>query len=88
MLLSLLQIIHSGQVHSLKQLAQQLDVSKALLKGMIDQLVRMGYLRQVKADCLGTCTGCRESSMCKTSDSPRLWALTEAGEKASQLGTG
>ncbi len=87
MLVEILQTIHSGRIRNLRELAQQLDTSEALLEGMIDQLVRMGYLRPVKADCLGACSGCAESSMCKTTDSGRLWTLTEAGERVAQLGT-
>jgi hypothetical protein len=87
MLLKLLQIIHSGHVRGVKQLAQQLDVSEALLEGMVDQLVRMGYLRPVEADCLAACNGCPESAMCKPVGSGRLWTLTEDGERIAQLPT-
>jgi hypothetical protein len=87
MLLKLLQILHSGDVHSLRQLAEQLEVSEALLEGMIGQLVRMGYLSPVKADCPGVCNGCPESTVCSVPGSGRVWTLTEAGRRIAQLGT-
>jgi hypothetical protein len=87
MLLRLLRIIDSGSVHSLQQLAQQLDVSEPLLQAMIDQLVQMGYLRPLEADCLGACNGCPESSICRIAGSGRVWALTEAGERIARLAT-
>jgi hypothetical protein len=84
MLHKLLRIVCSGGVHSLRQLAGQLDVSVALLETMIDNLARMGYLNPVKAECAGNCNGCPVAGACGIAGSGRMWALTEAGKKVVQ----
>ncbi len=84
MLHKLLHIIQSGNVHSLKQLAQRLDVSQALLESMIDELVRMGYLKALEATCTNGCDGCPVASTCSIGGSGRIWALTEAGQRMVQ----
>jgi len=84
MLHKLLHIIRSGSVHSLRQLAQRLDVSQALLESMIDELVRMGYLRPIQADCGESCSSCPMSSSCGIGGSGRMWVLTEAGQRMVQ----
>jgi len=84
MLHKLLHIIRSANVHSLKQLAQQLDVSQTLLESMIDELVRMGYLRPIQAGCDESCSSCPMSSSCGIGSSGRMWVLTEAGQRMVQ----
>lgn len=84
MLHQLLQIIASGSVHTLKQLALQLDVSEALLDSMMDELVRRGYLRLVSATCCGDCGHCPMSSTCAVGSPGRVWVLTQAGQKIVQ----
>lgn len=84
MLHELLSIVCSGGVHSLRQLAQQLDVSEALLESMINDLARMGYLNPLQAECASNCNGCPVDGTCSIGGSDRVWALTEAGRKLVQ----
>jgi predicted ArsR family transcriptional regulator len=86
MLNRLLRIICSGGTLSLKQVAQQLDVSEVLVESMIDELVRMGYLRPLEGICIDHCNGCPMAGTCSLAGSGRVWALTEAGIKIVQSG--
>jgi hypothetical protein len=81
MLYRLLQIACSAGVHSLNQLAQQLDVSQALLESMIDRLAQMGCLKTLDVACADSCSGCPTGSSCRTGGLGRVWVLTEAGYK-------
>ena len=81
MLYRLLQIACSAGVHSLNQLARQLDVSEALLESMIDRLAQMGCLKTLDGACADSCCGCPMSSPCSIGSSGRVWVLTEAGYK-------
>jgi hypothetical protein len=81
MLYRLLQIACSAGVHSLRQLAEQLDVSEALLESMIDQLVQMGCLKTLDGARADSCSGCPTGSACSTGSLGRVWVLTEAGYK-------
>ena len=83
MLYEVLQIVFSGGLHSLKQLAQQLDVSQALAESMIHDLVRMGYLKLVCGTCTEACA-CSLAGTCGIAGSGRIWALTEAGQEIVQ----
>lgn len=85
MLHKLLKIICSGELHSLKQLAQQMDVSEALLETIMDDLVRMRYLALLNAECASNCSGCPVDGTCSIAGSGRMWALTEAGKRIVQL---
>jgi hypothetical protein len=84
MLHRLLQIISSGGVHNPTQLAQQLGVDNTLLDSMLDNLVRMGYLRLMSAECCGDCDHCPTGNMCAIGGYGRVWVLTEAGHKVAQ----
>ncbi|MGC8786430.1 MAG: FeoC-like transcriptional regulator [Anaerolineae bacterium] len=84
MLEKLLQIIATGGTHHLKQLAQQLDVSEALLESMIEDLVRLGYLQPLHAKCCADCRACPSAGECALGFANRVWALTEAGKKLAQ----
>jgi hypothetical protein len=87
MLINLLELIAQGKAHSYAGLAKQLGVSEALLRSMIEDLARKGYLLPLGADgqrkC-GTCGGCSgykplESCPSDASTRPLGWALTPKG---------
>jgi len=84
MLQHILQAMSAGGVHSLRELAQQLDTSEQLLGSMIDQLVRMGYLKPLSAPCVEHCHNCPEANRCSVGGSGRAWVLTAHGEKMAQ----
>jgi predicted transcriptional regulator len=84
MLEKLLQILATGGTHNLKHLAQQLDVSEALLQSMIEELVRLGYLQPLNAKCRADCKACPIANDCALGAANHIWVLTEAGKKVAQ----
>jgi hypothetical protein len=72
-------------------LARSLGVSEGLVKVMIDDLVRRGYLAPVGTGCcLGGCSGCAKmkgdcsSVGCSIPVGRRFWALTDKGQRLLQ----
>jgi predicted transcriptional regulator len=86
MLISLLRAIAEARGSTNQaELARKLGLSEALVVAMIADLVRMGYLAEVRAGCeAGACSGCsaRKSCDCGEPSSPHLWSLTTAGRSA------
>ena len=72
---------------SLTQLAGQLNVSQALIKSMIDDLTRMGYLKPLEGTCTGACESCHMATTCGIPSLGRVWVLTDAGKRAAQSET-
>jgi len=81
MLQRLLELVAQGGVHSYTDLARQLGVSEELLGQMIEDLVRMGYLRPVDSHCQSQCAGCSLAKTCAIGGPTRVWALTEKGAR-------
>lgn len=79
MLEELLRRIAEGGTYNLSELAQELEVGEELLRQMIEDLVRRGYLRPVPGDCEGHCAGCPLAETCAIGGPTRVWALTEKG---------
>jgi len=84
MLDKLLQIIASAGMHNFTQLAQRLDVSEGLLESMVDELVRMGYLKSLSVKCGADCKGCPIASACAIGSAGRVWVLTEKGQRVKR----
>jgi len=84
MLEELLQRITRGGTHNLSELARELGVSRELLRQMIEDLVRMGYLRPVADRCEAHCAGCPLAGTCAVGGPTRVWALTEKGSRLAQ----
>jgi hypothetical protein len=82
MLEKLLQLVAEGGVHSYEDLVGRLSISMPLLEAMLEDLVRMGYLRPVAQNCEGHCSGCSIGS-CSVSGPGRLWSLTDKGARAA-----
>jgi hypothetical protein len=78
MLEHLLQILARGGAHSYEDLAEQLSISQPFLEMMLEDLIRLGYLRAVEGGCEGDCAGCSMGG-CSITGPGRLWALTEKG---------
>ena len=79
MLKQVLHIVAQGGIHTRRELAQRLDVSEELLQQMVDELVRIGYLKSVVGDCNDRCAGCPFAAECAVGGAGRIWALTEKG---------
>jgi biotin operon repressor len=76
--------IAEGEALSLRELAYSLGLSEEMLKAMLDDLERMGYLTSRVPDCSFRCEGCPLKSSCKVAGVERLWFITEKGLKATQ----
>ncbi len=87
MLFELLEILRHGGPQTYAALAQRLQVSEPLLEGMLADLERLGYLRQVRSACAGPgsahCAGCPMAGTCAIGAKGRIWALTNKGATAS-----
>jgi hypothetical protein len=86
MLTRLLQRVAQGGVHSTAALACELDVGQALLAHMIDDLVRMGYLRPVSGGCGGQCNACLLAGGCAVGGPGGIWTLTDKGVRMAKGG--
>jgi DNA-binding MarR family transcriptional regulator len=63
------------------ELAQALGVSPALTQQMLEVLEREGYLNSVVHGCSIPCERCPLHAACMFPNQPRIWVLTEKGEK-------
>jgi predicted ArsR family transcriptional regulator len=79
MLEELLRRLAEGGTYNLSELARELGVGEELLRQMIEDLVRRGYLRPVAGNCQGQCAGCPLAETCAIGGPTRVWALTERG---------
>ncbi len=85
MLEKLLRRIAQGGTHSLSELAHKLGVSEELLRQMIEDLTRRGYLRPVAGCCEDHCAGCSLAGTCAVGSAGQVWSLTDKGERAARL---
>lgn len=66
-------------------LAARLDTSVAMVQAMLEELERMGLLRQMQASCAeSACGGCSLASACsvKPGANGRVWILTRKSRGA------
>ena len=84
MLDQLLQNLAQGGAHSYADLTRALGVSEGLLQQMIEDLVRMGYLRAVGDDCQAKCDDCPMAGVCAVGGRGQVWSLTEKGSRIAQ----
>ena len=83
MLRQVLRIVAQGGIHTRGELAHRLDVSEELLQQMIEELVRIGYLKPIVGDGDDRCAGCPFAAECAIGGAGRIWALAEKGLRAS-----
>jgi hypothetical protein len=77
MLNYILKRMAAGDVESLSDLARELNVSDELVKQMIADLERMGYLRRISGRCDNCGSHCPSSSDCTSHEFGQAWTLTE-----------
>jgi predicted ArsR family transcriptional regulator len=63
------------------ELARDLEVTPALVRQMLEELTRQGYLETVVAGCSTPCERCPLHAACLYRNQPRIWILTRKGEK-------
>jgi Mn-dependent DtxR family transcriptional regulator len=77
MLDRLLEILRDGGSHRVNDMARELGTTAELVEAMIENLTRMGHLKQVVGGCGETCTSCSLTATCTAEASGRVWTLTE-----------
>ncbi len=83
MLERLLKSVTEGGVHSYGELAKTLGVSEDLLRQMVEDLARMGYLEPLSETCSSACTECSMRDLCTIGDHGRAWSLTSEGRRVA-----
>jgi DNA-binding HxlR family transcriptional regulator len=63
------------------ELAKALEITPELATQMLEQLEQQGYLQAVVPGCSVPCEGCPDDALCLIRSNPRVWALTEKGER-------
>jgi hypothetical protein len=80
----LLETMAVGPSRSISALAQEMDVSEDMAARMIQELVRLGYLRPVRAEAAGKCAACSQAGCPVPRGALQGWLLTERGHRAVQ----
>ena len=60
----LLELLRAGGTHRVTGLARELDTTSELVKAMLEDLARMGYLKQVGEECTDKCVSCPLAGLC------------------------
>jgi hypothetical protein len=91
MLIHLLRLLaESDETPLVSDLGGTLGVSDELVRAMVDDLVRRGYLAPSGLGCPGGCSSCSASNAivsggCSLLASQRLWTLTDKGRRLLQV---
>jgi DNA-binding IclR family transcriptional regulator len=80
----LLRTMAEGPAYSISALAQELDVSEEMVSRMIQELVRLGYLRSMGGDAAQACATCSRTGSRVLRRAPQVWLLTERGTRAAK----
>jgi len=82
MLYRLLELLRAGGTHRVSDLARELETTPELVEAMLEDLARMGYLRQVGGECSGACASCPLAGWCTAEASGRVWTLVETAARS------
>jgi len=83
MLERLLELLRAGGTRRVSDLARELETTPALVQLMLDELVRLGYLRRVAGSCDAHCGSCSLDGLCATGAGGQIWTLVEKGGGSS-----
>ncbi|HVO93546.1 MAG TPA: hypothetical protein VMT22_11930 [Terriglobales bacterium] len=86
MLRQLLRLARDGSITDMVALARDLGVSIDELRQMIQQLEQFGYLERTVLGCPQPCERCALQPCCPASHAPRLWRITDKGERCLSSG--
>jgi DNA-binding Lrp family transcriptional regulator len=64
MLDRLLELLREGGTRPIRSLADELGTTPELVRAMLEDLARMGYLRRLSAECEAGCSSCSLSGTC------------------------
>ena len=82
MLRQLLHLVTKKGTMSDSELACELGISQALIKQMLGELVRQGYLQPLTQGDSTPCVRCPSHTACLLGNRPRVFALTIKGESS------
>jgi len=82
MLRQLLNLVTEKGTVSDSELACELGISQALIKQMLGELVRQGYLQPLTQGDSTPCVRCPSHTACLFSNRPQVFALTVKGESS------
>ena len=66
-------------LNQLLDLARELATTPVLVEMMLEDLVRMDYLKPMGGACGDSCGACSMAGLCAAGSSGQLWTLTEKG---------
>ena len=72
---SLMSILKRGGAVTVDQMACELDTTQEVVAGMIDHMVRMGWLRQMSISCDAHCSQCVLFGDCQRPGRGRVWQV-------------
>ena len=79
----LLGLLQAGGTRRLDHLAHDLETTPQMVEAMLEELSRLGYLRQVSGGCSERCGACPMAGTCRIASGGRVWTLTERGLQAT-----
>jgi hypothetical protein len=80
----LLRRLAEGGIQNYDELLAHLSISRPMLEAMLEDLSRLGYLRQIEDGCGAACSpGCHCAVGCTIVGRGRIWALTDKGHRAA-----
>jgi predicted ArsR family transcriptional regulator len=84
MLNRLLESLKAGGGQRVSDLARELGTTPALVEVMLEDLVRMGYLKEAGGECGGGCAACTLAESCTAGRgaSGRAWVLADKPRRA------
>ena len=74
MLEKLIHRLQDPHTRSLNDLAHALDTTTTMIETMLEDLERMGYVRQVKG-CDQGCHNCQMKNACTPASAARIWSV-------------
>jgi len=75
MLERLLSLLRSGGIHTVNDLARELETTPTLVEVMLEDLARRCYLGALDAHGSGKCAGCPVGGACSAGGRGRVWRL-------------
>jgi hypothetical protein len=86
MLRQLLRLTRDRSTIEMGVLARDLGVSIDGVAQMIRQLEQFGYLERAVPGCSQSCERCSNQPACPSNHTPRLWRITDKGERCLSSG--
>jgi len=76
MLERLLELLQSGETRNVNELARALDTSPEMVRAMLENLKRLGYLKEIDDLCGSECSGCAIAGSCGARANAKIWMVT------------